>query len=170
MHNQKGMRVVIGSFEPGTLSCPEQRGSVTGLRRYTLNGNAAGGTTSAADPAGKYGLIITPSERYIDGLTWYRLGAKVSKFRSASRKFLVLESEKSTDETLSKWPHNDLPTTWSLGDSLPGRPAWSGAYGSFAFRHPYSRGMNALFVDGHVELMRPGDELNWSWRFTPEAR
>ncbi len=161
-------RVVIGSYVPRAFSCPELRGSVTGIRRYTMNEYASGGAISVnTPPGGKYGVEITPPDTYMSGMVFYRLGCKVSKFKEASTTFLLLESERSTAYCNSRWPHNDNYATWHLGDSLPGRPEWSGSYGAFAFRHPYGRGMNALFVDGHVERMGPGDELNLTWRFKP---
>jgi prepilin-type N-terminal cleavage/methylation domain-containing protein/prepilin-type processing-associated H-X9-DG protein len=163
-------KLSLGGYGQKTLSCPEQRGSVTGIRRYTLNEYAAGGATHGGQWPGAFGVDIQPPNTYIDGLSQYRLGARVSKFQQGSTTFLLLESERSTDTSVSSWPHNDLPSTWYLGDSLPGRPAWSGAYGTFAFRHPYMRGMNVLFVDGHVDRLSPKDELNWTWRFHPKGR
>lgn len=159
-----GIRIVKGAYAPGTLSCPESRYAATGIRCLTLNGWAAGGPTSTQYPAGKYGVEVNPPNRYISDMGWYRLGAKVSKFRNPSYKYLVLESERSMDVTES------VSSTWYLGDSLPGRPAWSGGYGAFSFRHPYYRGMNVLFVDGHVELMRPGKDMTGTARFTPDGK
>jgi prepilin-type processing-associated H-X9-DG protein len=153
-----------------TLSCPDQRANLNNRRRYTMNDYAVGGPNySPNPPAGKYGLVITPPDKYIAGMTFYRLGARVARFRTPSVTFLVMESERSNDNVFPKSPYNDAPTTWRLGDN-GGRPWWSGLDGGFAFRHPYKRGMNALFVDGHVERLGVGDQLNFRWRFFPEGR
>lgn len=162
--SSKGIRISIHNYEPGTLSCPAIRtvNAKETARRFTLNETAAGGPDPVNNPAGPYGVMVTPPNRYYDNATSYRLGAKISEFRQPSRTFLVLESDKGSDTSMSVHPHSDSRSTWYPGDG--GKP-WVGAKGTFAFRHPYGKSMNALFVDGHVESLRPTDPLNRKWRF-----
>lgn len=159
--NDRRVRVNIGSYAPRTLSCQEMR-SQTGIRGWTMNLNILGANSSGVTT--EHGLDVIPPTKWVAGMAKYRLGAKLSKVRRPSEKFLVLESERSNHWCNTHGGGGDTPNVWYVGDTV-NRPAYSGAYGMFSFRHARFTRMNALFVDGHVESLTPKDQLNHSFRF-----
>lgn len=161
------LSTTTGSYAPNLLSCPEIRERAS-IRSFSMNINILGQTSTSMTTV--YGYDVTPPDRYFEGaINYYRLGAKLSKVRAPSEKFLILESERSTASAGVKFPEGDTAASWYVGDytnhpTTP-RPFWSGAYGMFSFRHgKYSR-MNVLFVDGHIETLTPQSHLNWNDRF-----
>lgn len=155
-----GVRVTLGVPDEQGLGCPAFVVTKSNGQSLVMNDHAAGGLVSATWPAGPNGLLIEPPTSMNAAYTKFcRLGAKVSKFKSASKKFLVVEQEDTTNTFQAKHPYND--TSWHLGDK-PGKPPWSGHDGAFAFRHgrPGYEQANALFIDGHVETLTPRDEFN----------
>jgi prepilin-type processing-associated H-X9-DG protein len=157
-----GVRVTLGVPDGAAIGCPSFVVTKSSRQSLVMNHNAAGGQVSGTWPAGPHGLQVTnPVSVNALYTNSFRLGAKVSKFKSSSKKFLVIEQEDTANYFQAKHPYDDKPSTWSLGDN-PNAPVWAGNDGAFSFRHGRrgnERG-NALFVDGHVEVITPKDEIN----------
>ncbi len=164
-YNAKGMRINMGAYDGKSLACPDFVGNASYGRGWAMSTNATGGQITATYPAGQYGRIVNPPTSIESFYTFYRYGAKLTKFRSPSMKFLVIEHERANDTFGAKFPYNDAFTTWHLGDTAA-YPLWAGAGGVYSFRHgsPTARRGNFLFVDGHVESLTSGDEINTSRR------
>jgi prepilin-type N-terminal cleavage/methylation domain-containing protein/prepilin-type processing-associated H-X9-DG protein len=155
----------------GTLTCPTFVSSTQQFNRcWQMNADACGGAKVPSTATyGQYALGIEPATLIDPTYTSYFLGAKVTKFRNPAEKFLIVESERTADNSNASFPYNDLPSTWRLGDD-PLYPAWAGKGGGFSFRHNGYKFMNALFMDGHVSLISPKDELNTKRRFWLQDR
>jgi prepilin-type N-terminal cleavage/methylation domain-containing protein/prepilin-type processing-associated H-X9-DG protein len=134
------------------IVCPET-GREGGTRRpYNMNIYAIGGAAPSGapnttpPPAGK-----AVSSQYFDLLF---LGAKVSRFRNPSEKFLVIESANGGDAAQAPFAFSDSKDNPAL--ATPGQP-YSLPQKTFAFRHA---GMtaNVLYVDGHVGKIRPHNQ------------
>jgi prepilin-type N-terminal cleavage/methylation domain-containing protein/prepilin-type processing-associated H-X9-DG protein len=133
-------------------------------RIYAMNTNAAGGVeTTVGSPkklvtAGPLGKEVYLPERMndlysdvigfsisftsTDRSRWLLLGTRVAEFRNSSNKLLVIESDRS-----EKFNARIVSQPLVMGDDVNYPP--HGASGGVAsFRH--SRGMNALYADGHV--------------------
>jgi prepilin-type N-terminal cleavage/methylation domain-containing protein/prepilin-type processing-associated H-X9-DG protein len=162
-----------------SLECPEYFTAVDNGRSFAINAIApgtdpqlpAGETLGVDDPryGGPYGKAIIPaSSREINaqnrGYTRYRLGARMSDFRNASNKFLLVEHEWANDTVMGR---NRTPAQMYLGDS--GGPAWSMGRGDYAFRHAKRTRGNFLFMDNHVESLHFKDEIDTARRFLPKA-
>jgi prepilin-type N-terminal cleavage/methylation domain-containing protein/prepilin-type processing-associated H-X9-DG protein len=165
--NLNGTNVSTGTPNARGLGCPSFRTSTTSGRALAMNLNAAGGANNSPNPpAGLYGLEIIPATQVASYYTFYRLGTKLTKFKTPSQKFLILEHERANDYVSSTFPNDDKFSTWHLGDNGQ-YPVWSGCGGAYAFRHGGKmayRG-NFLMVDGHVESLTPKDEINTARRF-----
>lgn len=158
---------VTGLPQQGTLSCPAYTASVNQGRAFLYTVSLHGGDATDLVP-GPYGYMVDTPTQVHDSFIRYKLGTKISKFRDPSMKFMVLESETNSDLTNNTFG-GDL--VWALGDT-PGRPAFAGNAGRFAFRHSRYTRANALFIDGHVEqlvpparLGQPRMEINTARRF-----
>jgi prepilin-type processing-associated H-X9-DG protein/prepilin-type N-terminal cleavage/methylation domain-containing protein len=174
--NFKGTYVAMMSpADSRGLGCPNfipntYVGSTPVGRQWALNGNAAGGAyNSPPSPPpyfpGPYGAEISPATQVASYYTQYRLGAKMSKFKTPSQKFLLVEHERTSDTVQANFPYNDAKTTWYVGDSS--YPKYSGGGGSWSFRHGGKSAFrgNFLMVDGHVESLTPKDEINTIRRY-----
>ena len=156
---------VTGRIIGGTLSCPNYQRGRNSTRSYAYNVNANGGNfninTTAPASSWPYGVEVTPATSIDPTLVRYLLGAKITRFRNASRKLLVMEQE-STGEVhgvkgISPIDLTEGPAT--------GYPAWSNSNGNMAFRHNRFRVGNFLFVDGHVETLAPRDDYQLNTKY-----
>ena len=179
------------------LYCPTVLNYIDGFpssRSYAMNGYAVGGAraTTAVDDGGPYGQAIVPPEQmdsyYIGfsgfgGRTFaysnaaytgttkghYRLGAKLSKFRNSSEKYLLWEIDFANDT----WTGTTGAIHWAA--IVRNSPPWSaGIYdssngydrGYFSYRH--NKTCNFLFVDGHVSGEQfDQNAANTNQRFKP---
>lgn len=161
-------------------ACPEFIGGVVAsARQYLFNDWATGGVMSATYPAGEFGQFVNPPPESwystaAHPTNFYRLGARVSRFRSPSNKILVVETERPND-TYGNFSGNTIP--WApvqLGGGPSGSqvyPVWSSTGGGhLAFRHNNYTRMNVLFVDGHVDSLTPKDEFKNRRRYHPDDR
>ena len=140
------------------LYCPSatRQELMASLRWYTMNNEVGGGTASFTQG----GVDVTPPEQMdsyytmyspawsFDSTTtptagWYRLGAKLSRFKRPSEKYMIWDVERPTD-----FANGSDVAVISVGDDSA-QPAWSAYMGIFSFRH--SSRMNMLFVDSHVD-------------------
>lgn len=175
-HNPTGPHIPGHNLEvrPGALHCPLWNVTFANMRPFTVNVNVIGGVTTTAQPVGAYEFPVNPVPQLADPsytYTRYSLGAKTTWFKNPSYKFLVIESAKADDRSGPRFNYTD--TAWSVGDSSS-YPAWSGSSGQYAFRHGSTNIktgtilMNVVFIDGHVEALNPGAEINTQRRFRPE--
>jgi prepilin-type processing-associated H-X9-DG protein/prepilin-type N-terminal cleavage/methylation domain-containing protein len=155
--------------------CPDFVSAAPSSRVFAMNGWATGGPSTTAYPAGEFGVFIEPPpETYysktLAATNFYRLGARVSKFREPSNKILVLETERAADtqgEYISAAPPGS-PVILGGGGTYP---KWSSnTGGQFSFRHNNYTRANFLFVDGHVDALTPKDEILTKRRFHPTER
>jgi len=134
------------------------------------------------NPGGAYGLEIDPKrvqtmyDQYW-GVTYrtlgeYHLGAQVDKFARPSYTYLIFESEYNGLDVGNAWPFTPSTVTLNAGTN-PTYAPWVAQAGQsvqeyFAFRHtlPIDLGlyqrqatMCSLFVDGHVEIMGPNQDV-----------
>jgi prepilin-type N-terminal cleavage/methylation domain-containing protein/prepilin-type processing-associated H-X9-DG protein len=135
----------------------------TTVRYYTINSYLDGSLIAAS----ALDLGTPPGRSLHDGTAYdtYFYGAKMGWFESPQRKFMLVESECSSDGT--KGPSSSvtgLPGSVTLGTATPG-PAWANADLHLGFRHIAFSRANFLFQDGHVELMGPNDEVFATRRF-----
>jgi prepilin-type N-terminal cleavage/methylation domain-containing protein/prepilin-type processing-associated H-X9-DG protein len=164
-----------------TLTCPNFIWGKNEFRRqYALNVWMAGGIRQYPNAVeGQYGRLVIPSPQpdpSVNGLltlseydgsnaisavkTGYLLGAKLSRFHSGQ--FMVLEQEHANDNS---GPGIVDPTSGSviLGESSPTYPMYCGGGGPsggyVSFRHPYSKRANFLYVDSHVDLLTPKNDV-----------
>ena len=161
-----GTRISIGVMASNTLGCPAFQTSITSGRAFAINDLVQGGTISASNPGGPYGLDVQPPTSIEPSYTRYRLGAKLSQFRSPSNKFLVVEHEHNNDTVGASFPYTDAYAVWHVGDSASD-PAWSGKSGAYAFRHNKYTQCNVLFIDGHVDALTAKEEFNTQRRYNP---
>jgi prepilin-type N-terminal cleavage/methylation domain-containing protein/prepilin-type processing-associated H-X9-DG protein len=144
-------------------------------RAHTWNNDAAGGPNWGGNPfQGPYGLAVDlPTINYIYApqvMDAYALGAMLEKFPRPGYQFLAVESELSDDTFMARWPYDPI----LLPETDQALPPYSAKGGNFAFRHvlprspPLYQGQataNFLFVDGHVEVLRPTATINALDRF-----
>lgn len=130
------------------IVCPETGREGTTRRPYNMTSYARGGraigagtTNKTPPPAGR-----AVSSQYFDILF---LGAKVSRFKNPSEKFLLLETANASD--WAQPPFNFSGEDPAL--ATPARP-YSQTSQLFAFRHA-NLTANVLYVDGHVGRIRP---------------
>ena len=151
---------------PGKLYCPSmQYWASDHPRAYMLNLDASGGPGWGDDGrAGLYGLAITDLDPLSNTYGWildeYHLGAQLSLFPKPSYQFLSVENERGAD-------YCDGGRTSPLyGVNLGGsdqHPPWSTHDGTRAFRHTEMG--NFLFLDTHVEVLGPDDDMTSAERF-----
>jgi len=113
------------------------------------------------------------------GYALYTLGVMIEDVQTPSFKIMMWESCAGTDYTTYR---NNLPTTTNVPLQLllnagpsQGMPAYgSDPYAYHSFRHVLPRDIslyptqatsNYLFIDGHVEILRPTDRINVPERF-----
>ncbi len=149
-------------------------GQVSSPRWFIMNADAAGGTPTAALPGGPYGRVVEPPpESYyaksLNSKNFYRLGARISRFRNPSYKILIFESHRPNDYYVATANPTTPITPITLGGGQSGAsfyPRWSSlGTGRFAFRHAGYRRANFLFVDGHVESLTNREEIDTKRRF-----
>jgi prepilin-type processing-associated H-X9-DG protein len=152
-----------GSYGPaygphsGSLACPNTGFEGLTVREYQLSVWTLGGLLTGTpgpynDPpngvATRYGAM-----KYWDstgsGGAWEMLGAKISTFRRPSDKIMMIEYGGGADIHLPRPLSQDDPRVATK--EIP----YSSAH-AYAFRHA-GPSMNILFVDGHVEPVRPKD-------------
>jgi prepilin-type processing-associated H-X9-DG protein len=154
---------VAADFEPGVFQ--SQGDHAAGVTSDFSQRNAPSGSPAGTPPTHPDGLDlpvnqVNPPWSY----TAYYLGAKLNRFQGEAGTVLVLESEYAND-FLQK-----LPTAAATGPVTLGLvpPLWAGG-GMFnadrvpSFRHGNFKLGNFLFLDGHVDTLRPTDEV-WSRR------
>jgi prepilin-type N-terminal cleavage/methylation domain-containing protein len=164
-----------------TLTCPDFVWAKGEFRRmYAMNTWLGGGIRQYPDAvAGQYGRLVIPSPQpdpSVNGLltlsewdgsnavsavkTGYVLGAKLTRFNP--NQFMLLEQEHANDYS---GPGLYSPTTGAvtLGESSPTYPTYCGGGGAnggyVSFRHPYGRKANFLYMDVHVDLLTPKDDV-----------
>ena len=99
----------------------------------------------------------------------YSLGAKLTQFQGDSWKFMLTEAEDSNDS----WSGSaSNPGSVKLRTGVPPVPYWVGLprggsslAGRLAFRHNGFSSANFLFIDGHVEKLKPTDNVNSKGRY-----
>ncbi len=149
----------------GQLYCPSMRLFINTLpRAFRMNNDANGGPGWAPNPPeGPYGIGFAPSQFPLQfaspNYDQYSLGARLSGFTNPSYQFLITESERGADTMDAVWP---APGPVVVGLD-PAYPPYSDNGGNFAFRH-HLRG-NFLYLDGHVDMLRPEDDVNLNARF-----
>jgi prepilin-type N-terminal cleavage/methylation domain-containing protein/prepilin-type processing-associated H-X9-DG protein len=133
----------------------------TTIRYYTVNSYMDGSLIAAAS------LPVDPASNKTrrDGTPYltYFYGAKMGWFEGPQRKFMLVESECSSDGT--KGPSSSttgLPGSVTLGTI---KPAWANPDAHLGFRHIGFKRANFLFQDGHVETMGPHEEVYATRRF-----
>jgi prepilin-type processing-associated H-X9-DG protein/prepilin-type N-terminal cleavage/methylation domain-containing protein len=137
--------------------CPSMTLYLTPFARaYTYNSNATGGTGR---------IDFTPAEaaQIHPSFVTYNLGIKMASFNHADHQIMLRENERPSDGCGTSFPW-DVTVETSLGDD-PTYPPWAARAGIFAFRHQ-TRG-NYGFFDGHVELLKPTDTVNFRSRYAP---
>jgi prepilin-type processing-associated H-X9-DG protein len=114
-------------------------------------------------------LDVPPPEPYFEAFV---LGTKLSRFESSSNKFLIIEAQTSGNYTKMATPSKTQRYTPLVLGNTAGYPSWSANSGYFAFRHGTNASprANFLFVDGHVESMAVGDQINSKDRVLPRTR
>jgi len=143
-------------------------------RPWMANRDVTGGDTSAYgyELTGIYGKNVSNPASIFYYYGAYALGTRQDLFANPSYKFLLIESEYGADVTTVR---SGYSATVRLGDSVA-RPPWTGDGGVYAFRHNlgtdarlYQSRARApfLFVDGHVGVLTPNDQINVSSRFVP---
>jgi prepilin-type N-terminal cleavage/methylation domain-containing protein len=177
---------LFGPPDSKTLTCPDFIWAKNEFRRmYALNVWLAGGIRQYPDAvAGQYGELVIPSPQpdpatngggtpglitltEFDGSnavsavkSGYLLGAKLTRYNP--NQFMVLEQEHAHDYS---GPGLLDPTTGAvtLGESSPTYPTYCGGGGAnggyVSFRHPYGRKANFLYIDDHVDLLTPKDDV-----------
>ena len=128
------------------------------------NGNAPNG-----DQGGPYGLIVTPPP---PGWYFYTLGAELNGFPRPQYQIMTWEAEAGTDYTSYRW--GEPPQIILNPPNDTNRGPWNGTYGHWSFRHVlpvdvgrYQAEATAcfLFLDAHVEVLRPSARINLADRF-----
>jgi prepilin-type N-terminal cleavage/methylation domain-containing protein/prepilin-type processing-associated H-X9-DG protein len=155
------------------IYCPEAAALPLGSskRSYALNTNLTGGYSPTL-PEGPYGLELSADEMSVrngyyyavfNNSTWsfseYHLGAKLTRFKNSSNKYMLIENDRASDGFGSAG-------TLTLG-SDPNYPIWSAGGGTWSFRHNYRR-MNIAFMDGHVESVAFGPNVGNGRYVTPD--
>ncbi len=139
--------------EPDALSCPNSDLNIKpNNRTFIWNLDAAGGIHWGSDPY-PYGEVVhegTPSTS-IGGVLYdrYVLGARYEEFKRPSFQFLMHETEDQADYIRR---NVSTPTAPVLGTD-PTYSQYSSAGGFVTYRHNLSG--NFLFIDGHIEAMKP---------------
>jgi prepilin-type processing-associated H-X9-DG protein len=161
------------------LTCPNFQPHDS-KRQFALNEYLAGGDRTGSQPGGTYGMLVVPSPQPTHSefsitqwdpaqptKTGYRLGAKLDRFNNSQ--FMIVEQEHAasyTSNTPSGIGGGDGKVTLGgggrVGDSVY-EPYSRKSGGELSFRHPYFEKANFLFVDGHVDPLRPSDDV-WSAR------
>lgn len=165
-----------GTPKSRAINCPAQGdfvSGITGSSAYFYNYDAKGGPNWFASANGrewgtfglpqqpstvssvyaKLGLTISPNPSMdASKTTGYWLGAKFSSFNSSQ--IMIWESASSN------YYSNSNPGTMVRDNN-----GFSYKSGAFAFRHPFGRGANFAFFDGHVERLAPMESWNDKTRF-----
>lgn len=168
---------VVGSLSQlstSQLYCPVVMGRPntvsSGNYIYRMNLSVTGGQDTPTQPAGPLGLVVEPPshrEGYYTPIasTWtfsrYSLGAKLTKFRRPSAKYMVIEGDNK-----ATFAHSTTDPVLILGDSSS-YPKSTAKSGEWAFRHPKLR-MNILYVDGHVDATYFASDLSRKVFIAPE--
>ena len=169
----------------GYIFCPSvipDAAFVNTYRRWMLiNQDLEGGShphphTDPANPSlpngdqrGAYGAYVIPPP---PGWDFYVLGAQLSNFPQPKYQFAMWESHCGSDFTSWRWGEPSYITLDAAGSTAP--PWCSASYGWMAFRHVLPKDPrqwqtqatgNFLFIDSHVEYLRPPDPINLPDRF-----
>ena len=150
------------------LACPNfQEASSTDYSRPMCYNEDAWGGDIVGNGAGLNGLAANnPNDMnsfYPDAapLNVYYYGARLGRFRSDQ--FLLIESYAGNDvsdgvESLTN--KGSLPAPFKPGPAYTNVTygPFGGGYGP-AWRHPFFKGSNFLSFDGHVQTLRPGDDV-----------
>jgi len=140
------------------ITCPTYESTAVD-ECYRYNRDAAGGQSASGDLTGPYGtqadagIFSTVYSLHYDiaekiQLDAYQLGAKLSKFNGAQQ---IILFEVQAANGVQRWSVSDSNGATWIKDA--NNFTWRG--GSFAFRHPFGKGGNFLFFDGHVERLPP---------------
>jgi len=113
---------------------------------------------------GYYASIYFSTFSFATGNYYY--GAKLKDFRNPSQKYMVWDTDATSDFIYSD---NDFPAipTLKMNDN-PGLPSYDAANGSFSFRHPLGKNINMLWVDGHVDPLTFDSYMQRKKWFNPE--
>jgi len=185
-----GNKMTKNTYEKGTLDCPEVYKDLTYLywmQTFEINAEVAADHPHPhtqngqpyTDPvyggqAGSHGLLIEPPP---SGFIFYAVGRPIQDFPRASWKFMVWECQNSAGDEMYG-PRYEYANQSPVPLYPPGQayaPWTSNPYGTYCFRHMVPReaslypGMvmaNFLFIDAHVESLRPVDHVNYTDRFS----
>jgi prepilin-type processing-associated H-X9-DG protein len=149
------------------LACPNFTESTDPNKLYRrsmcYNEDAWGGNI-VGNGVGSSGLLVPnpndmnsfyPSAAPLD---LYYYGARIGRFRSDQ--FLLIEADAGNDVSDGVVASNNLGQLTGPLDPAPfyTSEGVSGGYGP-AFRHPFFKGSNFLYFDGHVQTLRPRDDV-----------
>ena len=155
-----------------TLSCTNYTplSATDYARPWVYNANASannnpqlGGPQEVTDP-----LVGSPRDGYYQAagvatpLSGYHTGAKMSRFRA--RQTLMYESHAGNDvggvttaDPLGRITDTISTTTYMA--VLSGVSGSGYSRDNFAFRHPFFKGTNVLYFDGHAMTQKPDDDI-----------
>lgn len=140
------------------LKCPSFYTQSNNIRCYAVNLYVIGGTRPAGAMCTEHGRPVSPPHRFMAAdVTGYFLGARLSKFKDPSRKFMVVEIERGADTSNANNPNKN--------NKLIKTTPYTANSGNFAFRHNRFERANFLFIDGHVESLRYDDQINYDYRY-----
>ncbi len=148
----------IYGLASGRLGCPNTGNEGITRRPYLTTTFVAGGwqnnLATPPWPANCPPYGATKTGTYFN--EWFYLGARRTKFKNSSEKFILIESSLGSDQILPRPIAQDNPAL-----ATRNFPYSNGvSTGSiFAFRHP-NLTANFLYADGHVGQLNSKDEMN----------